>query len=144
MSSPDVEELFGRQYADGTVLFREGERGDEMYIVQEGAVEIKSAAAGGAIVYAVLERGSFFGEMALFDDKPRVATAVVKGGAKLMVLRRASVLDRLRNDPHIGLQLLRAMCQRIRSLSQGLEGIIARGDISPEEVDATLRAHSSH
>ncbi len=144
MQAHDSEVLFGKTYADGTVIFREGDVGREMFIIQDGQVEISSVVDGEKLVYGVLGKGRFFGEMALFDDQPRSATATVRGSARLMVLERDTVRDRLKGDPNIGLTLLRSMCERIRSLHQGLEDLIAAGKLEPGAVDAALKAHQSH
>ncbi|MBI3890759.1 MAG: cyclic nucleotide-binding domain-containing protein [Candidatus Wallbacteria bacterium] len=144
MSFKHTEELFGKVYPDGTIVFRENDRGEEMFIIQDGEVEISSTSKGEKTIYGMLKKGNFFGEMALFDDQPRSATATVRGSARLMVLHRDTVRDRLRTDPHIGLSLLRSMCERIRSLHQSLEDLIARGSLQPRELDAVLRAHLSH
>ena len=144
MTAQDSRDLFGKLYPDGAVIFREGDAGAEMFIVQEGQVEISSTIDGERAVLGVVEKGQFFGEMALFDDKPRSATAVVKGSARLMVLSRSTVKDRLQDEPHIGLSLLRGMCQRLRSLHSNLEDLIARGELDPARLEATLRAHAAH
>ncbi len=144
MTAQDARDLFGKLYPDGAVIFREGDAGAEMFIVQEGQVEISATIDGERAVLGVVEKGQFFGEMALFDDKPRSATAVVKGSARLMVLSRSTVKDRLQDDPHIGLSLLRGMCQRLRSLYSNLEDLIARGELDPARLEATLRAHAAH
>src|SRR5436305_14973049 len=107
MSEEDRERLFGKVYPDRTVIFRENEPGEDMYIIQDGVVEISSTVNGEKMVWGELSKGSFFGEMALFDDKPRSATATVKGSARLMVLNRNTVKDRLKGDPHIGVSRLR-------------------------------------
>lgn len=144
MTAQDARELFGKLFPDGAVIFREGDSGDQMFIVHEGQVEISSVIDGERTVLGIVEKGQFFGEMALFDDKPRSATAVVKGSARLMVLSRSTVTERLQDEPHIGLSLLRGMCQRLRSLHANLEELLARGELDPKQLEATLRAHAAH
>ncbi|MBI4872428.1 MAG: cyclic nucleotide-binding domain-containing protein [Candidatus Riflebacteria bacterium] len=144
MGDKQARDLFGKVYEDGAVLFREGDHGDSMYIIQDGSVELTASVGGSTTTLGVLGKGSFFGEMALFDDQPRSATAVVRGRSRLMVLHRETVKDRLAADPHIGLTLLRGMCQRLRSLHSSLEELIADGRIEQAKLSVALRAHSTH
>ena len=65
--SENLIERFARDYASGCVLFREGEPGDFMYVIQSGTVEIRR----GERVLAILPPGEFLGEMALINARPR-------------------------------------------------------------------------
>ena len=66
---------FGKHFTTGTVLFREGDRGEEMFILQSGKVKISKKIRGVEKTLATLEKGEFFGEMAILNDKPRSASA---------------------------------------------------------------------
>src|SRR5262245_15898386 len=69
----------------GQILFREGEVGDKLYVVLEGKVRISRQIAGmGEEALAVLAKGSAFGEMALIDDVPRSADAIVHERVRLL------------------------------------------------------------
>jgi NADH dehydrogenase len=81
---PDIVQLrmqnvagFGREHFEAKeIIFREGDRGDRLYIIVEGEVEVvKKAAGNGEVVIAHLGPGDCFGEMALVNDLPRMATA---------------------------------------------------------------------
>ncbi len=73
---------FGKEFPKGTVLFREGEPGKEMFVLQAGRVVITKTVRDEQKMLAVLGPGEFFGEMALISNKPRNATATVdRGGA---------------------------------------------------------------
>ena len=74
MSDP-LFSRFGREFRVGDVLFHEGELGEEMYVIQSGAVEITKAMGGVERPIATLGRGEFLGEMAILNGKPRTATA---------------------------------------------------------------------
>jgi CRP-like cAMP-binding protein len=141
MTTSQALGLFGEVYPDGTVLFREGDPGDNMFIIQEGQVEISSSAAGTQAVISTLGKGDFFGEMALLDSQPRCATATVRGSARLMVLARETLLERVKQDPNIVLRLLRNMCERMRSLRQCVEALEQAGPIDAAQMSAAVRAH---
>ena len=65
MDPGDLLRRFGREFPRGTVLFRQGEPGAEMYVVQRGRVSISARAGSAAKVLATLGPGEFFGEMAI-------------------------------------------------------------------------------
>lgn len=82
-----------REFADEAPVFLEGERGDGMYFILSGGVRVQKRAdvAGGTQkTLTVLQAGDYFGEMALFDDKPRSASAVASGPTKLLQLSKGA------------------------------------------------------
>ena len=90
------EEIFGTVYERGSVVFRQGDTGEAMYVIQSGAVEISQMQAHREVVIALLEKGDFFGEMALIDTQPRSCTVTAIGRTRLLALTRHSLLERLR------------------------------------------------
>lgn len=80
----------------GHVLFREGEVGEKLYVILEGKVRISRHVAGmGEEALAVLGAGSSFGEMALIDDVPRSADAIVHERCRLLVVSKEAMQDLL-------------------------------------------------
>ena len=75
---------FSREIPAGSVLFREGESGEEMYVIQAGHVRITKRVARGERVLATLGPGEFLGEMAILNEKPRSATVRVRNSARSM------------------------------------------------------------
>ncbi len=116
-----------KEYSDGQAIFAEGDPGDSMYFIVKGCVRIeKRAQATGAVqkTLAVLEAGDYFGEMALLDQKPRSASAVAAGGARILRLSKAA-FDALQGQSSVaGMSVLFAMIrtsgERIRRLSTQL------------------------
>jgi CRP/FNR family transcriptional regulator len=96
VGSPELgvlaDSLRERVLKRGQILFREGDTGEEMFLVRAGSVVISKAVTGR--VEQVLARvgpGDFFGEMALFDRSPRSATIQADSDATLLVLDRATL-----------------------------------------------------
>ena len=95
----------------GETVFKEGEPGDEMYVVLEGEVDI-------IIHDSVVETvgvDSFLGEMALIDERPRSATAVAKTDCKLAPINQNRFKFLVQQTPHFALHLLKGMAERLRS-----------------------------
>jgi CRP/FNR family cyclic AMP-dependent transcriptional regulator len=105
------EERFG----EGSMIFREGDRGDKLYIVLDGRVRISKFIPGvGEEALAVLNRGDFFGEMALVDEKPRSADSKAhEGDATVLSIDRSTLNEILSMDPHASLQFLNLLCRMI-------------------------------
>ncbi|WP_319408591.1 cyclic nucleotide-binding domain-containing protein [uncultured Desulfosarcina sp.] len=107
-------ELFGSTYLRGEVVFRQGDPGDVMYIIQSGAVEVSQDKNGSENVIAILEKGDFFGKMALLETGGRSATITAISRTRLIPLTKALLVDRLKRDPDVSLHLLRKLIQRIQ------------------------------
>ena len=103
------------KFREGSMIFREGEKGDKLYIVLDGRVRISKFIPGvGEEALTVLDRGDFFGEMALIDDKARSADAKAHDGdATVLSIDRATLNEILSMDPHASLQFLNLLCRMI-------------------------------
>jgi putative methionine-R-sulfoxide reductase with GAF domain len=108
----------GRVYAEGEVIFHEGEEGDRMYVVQSGRVRIIKKSPAGEIPIAVIEKGEIFGEMALFDRLPRSATATAMGDTRILGIDKNKLFQTIDRDPTLVLRLIESMSARIRRLDE--------------------------
>ena len=100
----------------GQTVFREGDPGEHMFAVVKGSVELT---IGGKLV-EVVEAGGIFGEMALVEEQPRVATAVAVGGADVVRIDRKRFLFLIQQTPFFSLQLMGIMAERLRRMNQRL------------------------
>lgn len=108
----------GKVYRDGEIVFRQGDAGHCMYVVQDGEVEVLAHCDGGDVSLRVLGKGEIFGEMSLFDRRERSATVRAKGEARLLTLEKEGFLRRVHEDPSLAFNILRMMSKRIRELSE--------------------------
>jgi CRP/FNR family cyclic AMP-dependent transcriptional regulator len=106
---PDV-----RSFSSGTHIFREGDPGDCMFVIVEGAVEIHSH---GTVVDR-LRAGEIFGEMALIDSRPRSAAAIAATDCKLAAISEKRFLRLIEQTPKFALQIMRVMTERLRRRSE--------------------------
>ncbi|MDH4231703.1 MAG: cyclic nucleotide-binding domain-containing protein [Nitrospirota bacterium] len=110
----------GRNYTDGEIIFREGEKGEVMYAIQSGKVKITRVTSSGETTIATLQPGDIFGEMALFDRLPRSANAVALGDARVLSIDKKKLFTTINRDPTLVFKILEAMSHRIRSLNEEL------------------------
>ena len=114
----DGQDLPRRIAGAGEYLFRQGDPGDEAYMVMSGEIEILVGAAGKERVLSVARRGDVIGEMALLSDEPRVASARVRTPADLLVVPEEMFrarLDRLAETDRILRRVLDAYAERLRA-----------------------------
>jgi len=112
---------FGKSFRKGTVLFREGDLGRDMFIVQQGRVQVKKRVGSTEEVLAELSAGEFFGEMALLIGLDRSATVEVIEDSKLLVISPDTFASLLKSDIEIALKMLKKMAARLRALDEYLE-----------------------
>lgn len=100
--------------AAGTVLFRQGEQGEEMVLLLAGSLRVTLTTDPHELCLAIAQPGEVLGEMALIDGEPRSATVTAEEPCELLVLDRPAFLSLLREEPDIALFVLRGMAARLR------------------------------
>jgi len=117
------------------VLFRAGEAGDAMYVIERGKVRISVEARDGReLTLTELGRGDFFGEMALFDGQPRSANATASEESRLAVLSRQHFLSFImRGNPNVALEMMTALANRLRHTDELLRHTATR-NVNVEEA----------
>ncbi len=117
-------------YAKGSHLFREGDPGEALYIVAEGSVRIGKIVPGAKEeAMAFIERGGCFGEMALFDEFPRSATAIALEDCRILFIDKQAFLNLLQEDAVIARKVLWSFCRtlsvRLRETSDRIVAVFA-------------------
>src|SRR5512147_2106713 len=89
----ELLQRFTKSYSPGSVIFREGEEGEEMYIIQKGKVRVSKDFSGKPHVVSILEKGDFFGEMAIVDRIRRTATVTAIDSVELLAFDREGLVN---------------------------------------------------
>ena len=105
-------ETEGQSFSAGHTIFSKGDPGDAMYVVLEGEVELR---INGSVV-ETLGPGEPFGEMALIDRSPRMATVVAKTPCKLVAIPERRFLFMVQQTPYFSLQIMKVMAERLRKM----------------------------
>jgi len=109
-----------RSYPKNTMIFSEYQSGQDMFIIQGGQVKISKVVDGNEVILAVLQRGDFFGEMALLENKPRSANAIAHEDCVLMTVNRANFDQMVATQPQLVARLTTTLAERLWSMSRQL------------------------
>jgi CRP-like cAMP-binding protein len=108
----------------GDLVFKEGDQGTEMYIVQSGTVEIFNETPRGRVTLAVMEKGDFFGEMALLEGAPHMAAAIAVEDVELIEIN-STLFDRMiKANAEIAVRMLRKLSIRLRETNHKHEELL--------------------
>lgn len=110
----DLLQRFSRKYAPGAAICREGEEGEEMYIIQTGKVRVSKRFGGKTHVISVLEKGEFFGEMAIVNRIQRTATVTAIDDVELLVFDREGLQNMIARNTRIALTIIDKLCRRLQ------------------------------
>jgi hypothetical protein len=112
--------VLGKQYKDGDVIYRQGEPGDCMYLIQEGKARVLRREGNKELCIAELGENDFFGELAVFEKENRSFTVRAVGDVSVSTLQRDSLLKAIHQDPSLAYRLIQQMAYRIRDLELSL------------------------
>jgi CRP/FNR family transcriptional regulator, cyclic AMP receptor protein len=122
-----------------TRLFRQGDTGDAMYLIESGRVRISIRDHDKQeLTLAELAQGDFFGEMSIIDGRQRSADAQVIETARLAVLSREAFLSFVRKKPDVALEMLAALTDRLRRTDELLRSRVSRNVNDEAEARLTL------
>jgi CRP/FNR family cyclic AMP-dependent transcriptional regulator len=148
----DVFRKSVKAYEPGQVIFKEGEAGDQMFIIIQGEVEIrKRTSMDTARTLSTFKPGDVFGEMALIENKPRSATAVATKASRMLVMNEPLFLAMIERNPDFAKKMIQVLSERLRKanlLIQNLtvtnrENQILAGlrQFAAEKGTATFKGH---
>lgn len=150
-----------RHYADGTMVFEKGQRGDAMFLIRSGRIRIFIRdAQGNEITFRYYGPGHAAGEFSAFDQKPRSASGAAEGALEVLMLGREDLLTFIRARPLVGVSAMRSLAERIRYTTEYLQKIthavdllasndyeqalgqllVAEGGENPEDIENLISA----
>jgi CRP/FNR family transcriptional regulator len=111
----------GKDIPKGTVLFKEGDKGDEMYLICSGEVKLTRKTPDGEITLTVLGFGEFFGEMSVITNKPRTINAEAVTDCRLNIISKNVLETLISSNPLVALSILKKMIFRIETAYDKIE-----------------------
>jgi CRP-like cAMP-binding protein len=118
---------YALEFKAGEYVFREGDLGTEMYIINEGKVEILNQVGDEEQILAVLEKGDFFGEMSVLEDLPRAASARALTDLRLLQINGSTFDHLLQGNPEIAVRMMRKLSRRLRETDEMLKTLHGGG-----------------
>lgn len=122
--SVDLVKRFGNTYAAGQTIFQEGDHAEEMFIIHQGQVNISKRARNAEQILATLRDGDFFGEMALFTESPRSATATVAAESTILRIDKKSFDYMINNNSSFAINMIRKLCERLRNADNQISELL--------------------
>ena len=136
------DEILNRlQFVANHEIFHEGDKGDCAWLIESGRVLIVKDGRGGPVTLGELGPGEIFGELALIDDAPRMASAVTLDHSVLVPIARHYLQRRLaKADPFIA-RLLKILVQNVRSITdRHVETLGSRPEVTEAEANRIVES----
>ncbi|MCF7929676.1 MAG: cyclic nucleotide-binding domain-containing protein [Spirochaetales bacterium] len=130
MADSTLFDKYGRTIKDGKIIFNEGEEGTQMFIIQEGKVRITKRIGGREHILAVLEKGDFFGEMAIVNQVKRTASATAVGEVSLLAFDRAGFVGMIEKNSKITMNVIDKLCRRLQHANMQIQHLVKRDEKS--------------
>ena len=129
-SQSEIFQKYGKGFKPGEVIFREGEEGSEMFIIQSGKVRIVKRSRDEEKTLGVLTDGDFFGEMAVIDKGPRSATAVADTDCQIIVFNDKVFESQIQVNPTIAKKIMKRMSARLREANERIATLLLKDNTS--------------
>jgi CRP/FNR family cyclic AMP-dependent transcriptional regulator len=122
----------------GTTVFAQGDQGDSMYVIENGAVDIVAGAGKQKVIVASLFKQQYFGELSLLDGAPRSATAVANRASQLLALDRDDFVEFIKRRPDAALSIMHEVGERIRATNELMTRTVTRNVLEEEDKKLTM------
>jgi CRP-like cAMP-binding protein len=126
MERSTLFQKYGQVIEAGKVIFREGEPGDTMYIIQKGRVKITKRVGDVDKILTVLQKGDFFGEMAIITKGPRTATATAVDTCELLTFNREGFISMISKNSSIAMNIIEKLCLRLEKADNQIRDLAKR------------------
>ncbi len=130
MADNPLFEKYGQTTNAGKAIFHEGESGDRMFIIQSGRVRISKMIDGREHELAILEKGDFFGEMAIVSRINRTATATAVNATQLLAFDRQGFTGMIEKNAKIALNVIDKLCRRLENANSQIQLMFQRNQRS--------------
>ncbi|UCB44855.1 MAG: Crp/Fnr family transcriptional regulator [Spirochaetota bacterium] len=135
MDQGNLFQKYGQTLEAGRVLFKEGDQGDTMYIIQKGRIKITKRVNNVDKILMVLSKGDFFGEMSIIRQTPRTATATAIDTCELLTFNRNGFVSMIAKNSSIAMNIIEKLCLRLEKADNQIRDL-AKRDIKSLVISA--------
>ncbi len=143
LTDEEIERIRGffklKEYVPEDIIFGEGEKGDALFIIKKGHVQVSKRIDNDEIILSEFSDGSFFGEIALLDEGSRSATVKALRTSEIYILMRDDFLSMVSHEPVITnkvlLSLGEILCDRIRRANESLSTYVMLNKAILDTID---------
>jgi len=132
------KKLTPKSFGDGDVIFAQGDEGDAMYLIQEGAVDIVAGTKNQRVTLASLFNGQYFGELSLLDGAPRSATALATRPTHALALERDDFVDFVKGRPEAALSIMHEIGERMRATNELMTRTVSRNIVEEDQENMSI------
>lgn len=133
-----VSKLREVRFETGHTVFSQGDEGDAMYLIEEGAVDVVAGSGKQRVTVASLFQKQYFGELSLLDGAPRSATTVTARPTVLLALERDDFVEFIKRRPEAALSIMHEIGERIRATNEMMTRTVTRNVLEEEEEKLSL------
>ncbi|MCL2481727.1 MAG: cyclic nucleotide-binding domain-containing protein [Spirochaetaceae bacterium] len=126
MSDITLFEKFGTSFTNNEIIFKEGEEGNQMYIIQEGSVKISRIIGHEEHIIDIIKKGDFFGEIAIVSKIKRTATATAIGNVQLLAFNREGFIQMIEKNAKIALNIIDKLCKRLEHANLQIKRLVKK------------------
>jgi CRP-like cAMP-binding protein len=116
----------GKEFPKGTILFKEGDEGNEMFLINSGEVKLSRKTSQGDVILARLGFGEFFGEMSVITNQPRTVTAETVTDCRLNVITKDILETLVAGKPLVALSILKKLMFRLENAYDLIEDLYVK------------------
>jgi CRP-like cAMP-binding protein len=116
----------GKEFPKGTILFKEGDEGKEMYLINSGEVKLSRKTLQGDVILARLGFGEFFGEMSVITNQPRTVTAETVTDCRLNIITKDILETLVAGKPLVALSILKKLMFRLENAYDLIEDLYVK------------------
>ena len=118
-----------QEFQKNELIIKQNDVDEYLYLIKSGTVKVVKSLKNKEIDVAVLKEGSFFGEMALIDDRPRSATVIAMEETILKVFHRDNFIEIMHQDQNIAIKFLSGIFSRLRDANSKIDASIINKNI---------------
>ena len=142
LEADDLEALANRlrecSVTGGQLVFTQGDEGDAMYVIVDGAVDIVAGSGKQKVTLTSLFKQQYFGELSLLDGAPRSATGVASRYTLLLALERDDFVEFIKKRPEAALSIMHEVGERIRATNEAMTRTVTRNVLEEEDRKLTM------